>query len=378
MDIPNVDFTFVYLFMFFAIPGLVFRKFYYQGEFSKQFVAKNWVYTLTSSFVLGLIIQIISFYSVKGFFQVYGKPTKEEYLIRLSDFKNIKHVLDGLSLYEFTEYDKQILIIFGYVIITCVISFFSAIICWHLVRGLKLDRKFKLLRFGNIWNYYLRGEIIDFKDFININENKNVILTLVDIVISDGFKENKLFSGVLAQYTINSKDNSLETITLTDTHVWKKDQDPNSNTYNRNIKFRVKGHCLILDVKKSIDLNLTYVYENEARKTWKVRVLEMFSFLLVLTYLFLFVLIIVSFNPIFLISTSIIYTILLKLFFLVMLTMVFTIVINVTTYLKSRRNWTQIEKSKQFKGVLLILIYTIFSMLIYRYIRYEDFLFWFL
>ena len=305
MEIPQVDFTFIYLFLFLAIPGLVFRKFYYQGEFSKQFISKNWAYTLTTSFLLGIGIQLISFYSIKGFFQVFGKPETDKYLIRLSDFKNLKHILDGLSLYEFTKYDTKIFIIVGYIIVTCIISFISALICWHFVRRLKLDRKFKILRFGNIWNYYLRGEIVDFKDFVTIKESKKVLLTLVDIVISDGFKNNKLFSGILTQYTIDSNSNNLETITLTDSHIWKEDKDATSNSFGKNIKKRVKGHCLILDVNKSIDLNLTYVFESDGDNRFRNNLFSVLSLLVILFYLFFFIITIISSSPLFVIESSI-------------------------------------------------------------------------
>jgi len=311
MEIPEVDFTFIYLFLFLAIPGLVFRKFYFQGEFSKQFISKNWAYTLTTSFLIGIVIQLISFYSIKGFFQVFGKPESDKYLIKLSDFKNLKHILDGLNLYEFTQYDKKIFIIVAYILITCLVAFIAALICWHFVRRLKLDRKFKVLRFGNLWNYYLRGEIIDFKDFATIKESKKVLLTLIDIVISDGFKENKLFSGILTQYTIDSKSTNLETITLTDSHIWKEDKNPESETYGRHTKKKVKGHCLILDVKKSIDLNLTYVFENDGENKFRNNLFSFLNLLAILSYLFFFIITIISSSPLFVIGSSILNTVLL-------------------------------------------------------------------
>jgi len=375
MEIPSVDFTFIYLFLFFAIPGLVFRKLYYQGEFSKQFISKNWAYTLTTSFLLGIIIQFISFYSVKGFFQVFGKPISKNYLIRLSDFKNVKDILEGLSLYDFNIYDKKIFIIFCYTIITCLVSFLSALICWHFVRRLKLDRKYKLLRFGNIWNYYLRGEIIDFKDFVTIKENKKVLLTLVDIIISDGFSENKLFSGILTQYTIDT-NNNLETITLTDSHLWKKDKKQDSETYGRNVKTKVKGHCLILDVKKSIDLNLTYVYGDEISNSIRQKAIKIINLIVILFYLIFFIFAITSSNPLLVINSSIFYTILLKLFLIIILTLIFSIIFNIITYIQFYREWRFSKKSETKKGIVVIFIFTLVLMFIYRLIRYGDLAFW--
>ncbi|WP_147677126.1 hypothetical protein [Algibacter pacificus] len=378
MEIPEVDFTFVYLFLFLAIPGLVFRKFYYQGEFSKQFISKNWAYTLTTSFLIGIIIQLISFYSIKGFFQVFGKPASEKYIIKLSDFKNLKHILDGLNLYEFTHYDKKIFIIVAYILITCLVAFIAALICWHFVRRLKLDRKFKLLRFGNLWNYYLRGEIIDFKDFSTIKESKKVILTLIDIVISDGFKENKLFSGILSQYTIDSNSTNLETITLTDAHVWKEDKNSKSQTFGRNIKKRVKGHCLILDVKKSIDLNLTYVFENDNESKFRSNLFSFLNLIIILGYLFFFIITIISSSSLFIIESSIINTIILKIYLIFLLTLIMSIFFNMIQYLESGNEWTDNEKSEKLKGVVIIVIFTLILMIIYRLIRFGDFSFWYL
>lgn len=377
MEIPNVDFTFIYLFFFFAIPGLVFRKFYYQGEFSKQFVSKNWAYTLTTSFVIGIVIQLLSFYSLKGIFQVFGKPEKQLYLIEISDFKNVKNILEGLNLYEFNQNDKIIFLIVSYILFTCLLSFISAFICWHSVRRLKLDRKFKILRFSNIWNYYLRGEIVDFKDFITINENKKVLLTLVDIVISDGFKENKLFSGILTQYTINPS-NTLETITLTDVHIWKKDKNPKSDTYNRNIKCKVKGHCLILDVKKSIDLNLTYVYENQVKDSIAKSIANFITLLIISSYLVFIVFLIISSNPLLIVNYSVFYTILLKTFLIFILTLIMSVFFNLIDYLGNGKQWSINQKSEKLKGGIVIIIFLIFLMLIYRLVRYGDFYIWML
>lgn len=65
------------LFLLFIFPGIVFRRFYYVGEFSKQFNSNNWVNTFYISLVPGLIIQIISYFTFVNL--IYRKPLLNNY-----------------------------------------------------------------------------------------------------------------------------------------------------------------------------------------------------------------------------------------------------------------------------------------------------------
>lgn len=57
----------IVLFFILVFPGIVFRRFYYVGEFSKQFNATNWLNSFYISLVPGILVQIISFYIFSNF-----------------------------------------------------------------------------------------------------------------------------------------------------------------------------------------------------------------------------------------------------------------------------------------------------------------------
>lgn len=375
MNFPELDFSFVYLFIFLAIPGLIFRKFYFQGEFSKQFVSKNWAYTLTSSFVIGLFIQLISIYSIKNIL-IFYKDQKSEFFLFKTELAELKQIPNKILEFNLSKYDSTdilILQILAYLFFTFIISLLLSVFCWKLIRIFKLDRRLKLFRFNNIWNYYLRGEIIDFKDFTTIKEkNKKVLYTLVDVIITDGFKDNKLFSGILSQYTIEPKTNTLETITLTNTSQWKKSKDEKSDNFGKTLKTPIKGHCVILDMKRALDLNITYVYTDKQKGKLTKLIASILSLITISSYLTSFFYLIFSTHPI-LIGDNILYTVILKIYFILQITFLIAMFSSIQSLLEKTN-----KKEKILEGTVMIIIFIIIWAIIYRLIRYGDMLFWLL
>ena len=153
MEIAVKSFT---LFLLFIFPGIVFRRFYYVGEFSKQFNSSNWLNTFYISLVPGLIIQIISYLTFENL--IYKKPIITDFESINSIYCKIKNDLLPSELFNF----ELIGWVLSYILVTIVISFIIAQLSWILVRNLDLDKKFSPLRFNNYWHYYLSGEITAF------------------------------------------------------------------------------------------------------------------------------------------------------------------------------------------------------------------------
>ena len=77
------------VFLLFIFPGIVFRRFYYVGEFSKQFSSSNWINTFYISLVPGLVIQIISYFTFLNL--IYRKPIKSNFTFINSIYTKLKN-----------------------------------------------------------------------------------------------------------------------------------------------------------------------------------------------------------------------------------------------------------------------------------------------
>ena len=216
----DIGFNALVILIFLIIPGVIFRRFYFQGEFSKQFKLHNLTLTLIFSLVLGIIIQVISFslyrYQIEAFVLNYLN-TEDSFL------SNVKGIYDALIKIETecmtseSNYFFQIVIFLVY---SYVVAFLCSIFVWAFVRLLKLDRAFKIFRFNNHWNYYFKGEIKDFREFKHLDKGK-VLYTEADVILQTNSGDRKMYSGILSQYTIEPKTNKLENIYLTNARKWK-------------------------------------------------------------------------------------------------------------------------------------------------------------
>ena len=240
----------IIIFLLFIFPGIVFRRFYYVGEFSKQFNSTNWVNTFYISLIPGLIIQIISYFAFINL--IYRKQISDNY-----DFINavyIKLCTNKLpkELFNF----ELICWILGYMSVVIIISFIVAQFCWIIVRSWDWDKKFSPLRFNNYWHYYLSGESLKFKEFRGILPHQKVLLTEADVLVDLGNEGTKLYKGFLRQHTICKNTGDLKAIYLTDVRRYKRDLPPN------NIK-EVPGHIMIIRAEKILNINLTFITKRE-------------------------------------------------------------------------------------------------------------------
>lgn len=238
------------LFLLFIFPGIVFRRFYYVGEFSKQFSSSNWINTLYISLVPELVIQIISYFTFVNL--IYRKPIINNYTFINNIYTKLKSNLLPEEFFNF----ELLSWIFAYLLVTIFISFVIAQFCWLVVRKLDLDKKFAPLRFNNYWHYYFSGESLKFKDFKGILPNQKVLLTEADVLIDTGNEGTKLYKGFLRQHTICKNTGDLKAIYLTDVRRYKRELPPN------NIK-DVPGHIMVIPSEKIININLTYITKAE-------------------------------------------------------------------------------------------------------------------
>jgi hypothetical protein len=268
MDIALNSFI---LFLLFVFPGIVFRRFYYVGEFSKQYSSVNWVNTIYISLIPGLVIQIISYFTFINI--IYRKPIPNYYDFINRVYEKLKH--DSIPK-EFFNFELLVWI-FAYLLVTLFISFIIAQFCWLIVRDLDLDKKYSPLRFNNYWHYYLSGESLKFKDFKGILPNQKVLLTEADVLVEIGNEGTKLYKGFIRQHTICKNTGDLKAIYLTDVRRFRKDPP---------LIKEVPGHIMIIPAEKIININLTYITKSEKKIDYVNLIFGLLNLLVLLFLMF--------------------------------------------------------------------------------------------
>jgi len=245
-------------------PGVVFKRFYFQGQFAKQFGLGLFADRLITSIFWGIIVQIITFlfYSRSFGFTFTGIKNKIDRVYESIASNKMPNIT-----YEHLTY------LLGYLACLILIAFILGSIFHHVIRFFKIDLKVPVFRFANHWNYYFRGEIISMREFKSLNKGK-WLSTMVDVLIEDGSEKNKMVSGFLTQHTISQKTGDLETIYLTGAKRYSQT--------TRQFK-EIPGDCLVIPFEKIVDLNLRYTFQiidNNLRK----RILFKKTVLILLTF----------------------------------------------------------------------------------------------
>jgi len=278
------------IFLFIIVPGIVFRRFYFQGEFTKQFNSKTISHSLIASILPGLFIQYLTL-------NIYSKQWSN------IDGNSIKIFYGEISNNILPEniFDLDILWkVIGYIVLMLIISLTLATLSLGLVRALRVDRWLTVLRFKNHWNYYFNGEIKGFKSYKGVIRG-SILEVRSDILVRIENEEPRLYSGVLRDYTIND-NHELEYVYLTKTSIYKKESGP-----NRSIKM-IPGDIFIVSAKDIININIHYITTPIKKRNYDT----IFSLLFLATIIF----IIVS-NFYYFISDTIFKTVLLKIFFVI-------------------------------------------------------------
>lgn len=239
-------------------PGLIYRRLYFYGEFSKEFKSDFNLFSLLAiSTIPGIINLIIIYILYDNFFESIDLGEI------IDTFKNINN-----DDYRFTKSEttplKELINskaspFIGFLYLS---SFILGTISGRLVRLTRLDTKFKLLRFKNYWFYMFNGQHTNFKKMKHLRlENKKHLFTKADILI-DSNNNTKLYSGIVVDYELlDNNCNSLNKIML---------QNAKRYSYKdgKTIPVEIPGNLLIVDCSTMKNINLTYAYE-EAKSILK-------------------------------------------------------------------------------------------------------------
>ena len=195
-----MDFSLGFLVILFLIifPGLIYRRLYFYGEFSKEFKSGyNLISLIAISSIPGLVNLICIFF-------LYDKYFNEIDLGKIIDiFKDIKsedfrfEESDDTPIRELLK-TKAIPFI-GFLYIT---SFLLGALTGRFIRITRIDTKYKLLRFKNYWFYLFNGQHTSFKKMRHLRvQNKKHVFTKADILI-DSNSDTHLYSGIVVDYEL--------------------------------------------------------------------------------------------------------------------------------------------------------------------------------
>lgn len=267
MDSPQFTISTIFFIVSLIVPGIIFKRFYYQGQFTKQFGTDPFADRLITSLFWGIFVQIIAFLIFSRYFGfTYTSIKKQIDVVYASIVQN--------KIPDITY--KQIFYLLGYLIFSVITALLLGSLCHFLIRFLKLDIKFNVLRFSNRWNYLIRGDILATREFKSAKKGK-VLFTVVDIVIDDATEKNKMISGVLTDYIISEKTGELETVYLTAAKKY---------SITNNTPKEIPGDCLIVPCHRMVNMNLTYILKVVDKNKKRQIVINLYRFVTSIGMLF--------------------------------------------------------------------------------------------
>jgi len=231
-------------------PGLIFKRFYFQGQFTKQFQAGTFADRIITNVFWGVIVQIVSFITYCWIFSF--------------KYESVRSIID--KAYEKVSHNQipsidptYILYILGYLVYLIIIAAGLGYSFFSIIRFCKFDIYWPALRFSNKWNYMIKGEILSTKEFKMLKKGK-VSSTEIDIIIEDSKESVKMISGVLIDYTISEKSGELETL-----HIMAAQKYIKNESGGGAFK-EILGDYMVIPCHRMVDMNIRYLVENKTDK----------------------------------------------------------------------------------------------------------------
>ena len=209
----NLAFNTVILFILVLFPGVVFRRFYYSGPFSQQFIKTNAFQFFVATIIPGILCLLCHYLLVSKLCNIcidkeclavlFKECNRTEFIVAI---KKIERSIPLVVLFNITLW---------------VSAAFWGVCLRAIIRKRKLDLKYNIFRFENRWHYVLSGEIFDFPDVEG--QSKDIDLILIKaLVIADN--RRLVYTGFLADYFLTKEGTGLDQILLTDVEVIHLDE----------------------------------------------------------------------------------------------------------------------------------------------------------
>ncbi len=233
----------ILLFILFILPSLIFRRFYYTGEFSKEYFKSTPFQVFLAAVAPGVIFQALHYLIAVHLFGYEPDLDAIATLALGGNFDAAKAAVDSVRqrIGEILFYNVSLWIWAGGL----------AVLMKFAVRKSKLDKKTKLFRFQNHWYYVLRGEILDFPNIKG--KVSSIDFTYIDAVVSIGGK-TFLYSGLLEGYQLTKEGSGLEQIYLSE--VRRRNIEHDSDSEKKY--YHIPGDFFILPYHQIINMNISY------------------------------------------------------------------------------------------------------------------------
>ena len=267
-----------YLIFFILFPGIIIKRSFFRGEFSKQFNQGEFSDRIITTFFWGFICQILILYL---FNIAVDTKINSNFITTFS-----QNLLTENPNIEFVKKidDNDLKNISIYFLFLLIIPFLLGFIAHKIIRITSIDTINSSFRFSNYWFYYYSGEVLkrpEFKHLKSINNlgENGIEEVFCDILISLDGDKTALYSGKFSQYTICKSTNKLENIFLT-----------NVERYSSSAKQfkRIKSDIMLIPCERLINLNIRYIAKKQS-KLFRVKnnlLLILFLILLVTSILY--------------------------------------------------------------------------------------------
>jgi hypothetical protein len=248
----EISLGFIVILFLILFPGLIFRRLYYYGEFSKQFNSGlNVVSLLAISSVPGILLLITSYH----FYCFFINSIDIAGIIdSLKDLNNPDYrLLEEKRISFKILFEEKISPFVAFLYLT---SFLFGGVAGRLIRISRLDTRFKLLRFKNYWFYLFNGEHTSFRKMRHLKaENKKHLFTKADVLIESS-SENLLYSGIIVDYELDGNDSrNLSKLMLQNAQRYSLKQ-------GSRVAVDIPGTLLVVDCSSLKNINLTHIYED--------------------------------------------------------------------------------------------------------------------
>jgi hypothetical protein len=358
MEVSIGIYAVIFIFFFLVIPGYIARRFYYNGEFSKQISwNNNGLTNLFSSLFVGIIlcviyITLINLVSKTPIIVDDFLNQFDRFYVLNDSFSGDKKRFNGFSK---SAYDVYLPFISGICFAAALLGFFIG----KIVVFFSLDTKWKFLRYSNTWHYLFTGRILKIKSSTKFSKKlPKIKYTYLDILVSEKDNETKLYSGLYANYDVSFTDiNKLDKIYLYKAVRYKK--------IDNKVEIRdIPGDVFTIIADKILNINSTYVCYEENEETalkylfWR-KIIIPFQIVTVIIFLMVLVSLIFSLNP----FNSSYYSVVLQNNFIAKFFIAFTL--NMLIGLLTPFNINSKEKTIKFIGVIPFLAKILLTIIVF-------------
>jgi hypothetical protein len=256
--------------LFFLLPGLIFRKSFFVIPFDKRYAEGNTLSEIANVLIIAILTQWLGFLLLRYHSEECFKAVNQFFhFVKGLTFETYKY---SKLTSEFNKINFHYLII--YQLVLWVISALLGFLTTSLIRYYKLDRKYRLFRFGNSWYYYFSGEAIEFPD---IDGNANDIdYIFVDVLIQSEGKEI-IYVGILSDFEL-SQNGGLKSIALKGAkrRILGSSSEKLSHEIKKNRTDEQiledyytipSNHLIIPYSEKILNINFRYYSDNEPDKS---------------------------------------------------------------------------------------------------------------